>query len=202
MSQRLHKRDLHEDPIQQFKIWFEEAKLQSGLPNPNTMILCTVSPEGWPEGRPVLLKDLDERGFVFFTNLESDKGRAIIVLPKAEMVFHWDTMGRQVRVRGDLSLVRDAEADAYFATRPRESQIAAWASRQSQSVESRAEMDRNFHSMEQKFLNKAVPRPSHWSGFRLAPNRVEFWKADIHRFHDRFKYNLEQGHWNLKRIYP
>jgi len=202
MNERLHQRDLDPDPIKQFAIWFEEAKLKSGLPNPNSMVLCTFSPEGWPEGRPVLLKHFDERGFVFYTNLDSAKGRAIQALAKAELVFHWDSLGRQLRIRGELVLVADTEADAYFTTRHRESQLAAWASIQSHAVSSREKMEERFRDMEQKFKDKSIPRPSNWSGYRLSANRIEFWKADLHRFHDRFQYSLEKGKWELNRIYP
>jgi pyridoxamine 5'-phosphate oxidase len=202
MNQRLRGRDLKEDPIEQFELWFEEAKRHSGLPNPNAMTLCTFSPEGWPEGRPVLLKLVDASGFVFFTNLESDKGRSLLALPKAELVFHWDSLGKQVRIRGPLTQVSDAEADAYFASRARESQLAAWASSQSRPVSSRAEMDEKFEKVEKEFFGKVVPRPKYWSGFRLFPNRIEFWKDDPRRFHDRFRYSHSGDKWIVSRIYP
>jgi pyridoxamine 5'-phosphate oxidase len=202
VTQRLHKRDLSADPLEQFNAWFSEAKAKSGLPNPNAMILCTFSPEGWPEGRPVLLKQVDTQGYVFFTNLKSDKGISIAALPKAELVFHWDPLGRQVRIRGSLEQVSEFQADAYFASRARESQLGAWASEQSHPVESREAMDQKFHDMEQIYLGMTIPRPAFWSGFRLVPNRIEFWQADVHRFHDRFRYSLDNKIWNLSRIYP
>lgn len=202
MTARLHKKDLSADPFEQFEFWFSDAKSKSGLPNPNSMTLCTFSPDGWPEGRPVLLKHFDAAGFAFFTNLESDKGRSIRALPKAELVFHWDPLGRQIRIRGPLAQVSDAEADAYFASRPRENQLGAWASSQSREIATRELMDEKFHDMEQKFFGKVVPRPPYWSGQRLAPNRFEFWQADPHRFHDRFRYNIEGKSWKLSRVYP
>src|SRR5271170_1682873 len=125
LNPRIQESDLKKDPIEQFRIWFEDAKANSALPNPNAMILCTFGVEGWPEGRPVLLKHFDAEGFVFYTNLHSAKARAIQALPKAELVFHWDSLGRQLRIRGDLSLVSNLEADQYFASRARESQIGA-----------------------------------------------------------------------------
>jgi pyridoxamine 5'-phosphate oxidase len=202
VSGRLHKRDLDKDPLEQFQRWFSQAKADSGLPNPNAMILCTLSPEGWPEGRPVLLKQVDAAGFVFYTNRGSDKGKSIAALPKAELVFHWDPIGRQVRVRGGLSQIDDAMADAYFASRPRESQLGAWASSQSQEVASRDDMDEKYRNMEQKYLGLSVPRPPYWSGYRLAPNRFEFWQQDTFRFHDRFRYSSVDGSWKLVRLYP
>lgn len=202
MNARLHERDLHADPIRQFAFWFEDAKAKSGLPNPNAMTLCSLSPEGWPEGRPVLLKQFDEQGFVFYTNFHSEKGRALLALPRAELVFHWDALGRQVRIQGNVAAVSDAEADAYFASRERDSQIGAWASSQSEPVDSRRTMDQKFHDVKQKYENLEIPRPPHWSGFRLLPQRLEFWQADPHRFHDRFRYHFEAGHWTLRRYYP
>jgi len=202
VSARLHRRDLDPDPLAQFKRWFEEARLKSGLPNPNAMTLCSVSPSGWPEGRLVLLKEADARGFVFFTNLESDKGKSLAARPQAELVFHWDPLGRQVRIQGALTPVSDEEADAYFASRARESQIAAWASQQSRPVESRRVMDEKYRLMEQKYEGHEVLRPPYWSGLRLAPQRYEFWQADINRFHDRFRYHFETGTWTISRYYP
>jgi pyridoxamine 5'-phosphate oxidase len=202
VSGKLHKKDLAADPFAQFSLWFEEAKAKSGQPNPNAMTLCTVSPQGWPEGRQVLLKRADSAGFVFYTNLESEKGLSLKALPRAELVFHWDSLGRQVRIRGEVGLVGAAEADAYFASRPRESQLGAWASSQSQPVASVEVMNQKFHDMEQKYLGMAVPRPPYWSGFRLVPNRIEFWQADANRFHDRFRYNKEGEKWRLGRFYP
>ncbi len=202
MSERIRKKDLKPDPMEQFELWFNEAKAKSGLPNPNSMTLCTFSPDGWPEGRPVLLKQHDSRGFVFFTNMQSEKGRSIKALPKAELVFHWDVLGRQIRIRGELAQVSDSEADAYFAFRPKENQIGAWASSQSEIAASWEEMDQRFRNAEQRYAGQEIPRPPYWSGYRLLPNRIEFWKADPHRFHDRFRYYFEAGQWKLVRLYP
>jgi pyridoxamine 5'-phosphate oxidase len=202
VTQRLHKRDLSRDPLEQFEAWFSQAKSKSQLPNPNAMMLCTVSPEGWPEGRPVLLKHHDADGFVFFTNLKSEKGLSLAAHPRAELVFHWDPLGRQIRIRGSVQQVSDAQADAYFASRPRESQLGAWASDQSEPVGSWEEMNEKFQNMELKYSGIKVPRPPHWSGFKIVANRIEFWQQDAFRFHDRFRYSLENGNWLLTRLYP
>ena len=199
---RLRKRDLNPNPLAQFEAWFAAAKSDSGLPNPNAFTLSTHSIDGWPEARVLLLKAVDERGFVFYTNFESDKGRALLANPKLELNFFWDPMGRQVRVRGKASRVSDAEADLYFASRPRASQLGAWASQQSREVESREAMERKFIELEKKFEGGEVPRPPHWSGFRVAPERFEFWQADPFRFHDRFRYAKDGTGWKISRIYP
>ena len=203
MSQlRLQIGDLEKDPYAQFVNWYQHALDRSGLPNPNAMTLCTVTADGWPEGRPVLLKTHDAKGLVFYTNFHSAKGQALLANPKAELVFHWDTLGRQIRVQGTVEAVSNAEADAYFATRPRASQIGAWASDQGEKVASFEVMDQKLHDSEQKYSGIPVPRPLYWSGFRVLPMRYEFWQADSHRFHDRFRYfKTEQG-WELSRIYP
>jgi pyridoxamine 5'-phosphate oxidase len=201
-EERLHKRDLQPDPFEQFSQWFEEAQAKSGLPNPNAMTLCTLGAEGWPEGRLVLLKSHDPDGFVFYTNLESDKGRALLHSPRCELVFHWDSLGRQLRIRGEAGALEPKEADAYFASRARESQIGAWASRQSREVASREAMDQAYAEIQKKYEGKEIPRPPHWSGFRVRPERFEFWQAAANRFHDRFRYFLEGNSWRLSRIQP
>ena len=201
-TQRLHKKDLNPDPFIQFESWLNEAKLKSGLPNPNACTVASLSPEGWPELRVVLLKSMDRLGFVFYTNFESDKGRALLAKPKTELNFHWDPLGRQARVRGTAKPVSDGEADAYFASRARQSQIGAWASQQSREVASREAMDARFAEFEKKFEGKEVMRPPYWSGFRVVPERFEFWQADPNRFHDRFQYLKLDGDWKISRIYP
>ena len=199
---RLHKKDLNPDPFIQFEAWLNEAKLKSGQPNPNACTLSSLSPEGWPELRVVLLKSMDRLGFVFYTNFESDKGVALLANPKTEMNFHWDAMGRQANVRGLAKPVSAGEADAYFASRPRQSQIGAWASQQSREVASREAMDLKFSEFDKKFEGKEVQRPPYWSGFRVVPERFEFWQADPNRFHDRFEYAKHNGEWVISRIYP
>jgi pyridoxamine 5'-phosphate oxidase len=199
---RLHKKDLHPDPFAQFDAWLAEAGLKSGLANPNAFTLSTRSTDGWPEARVLLLKAADARGFVFYTNFESDKGRAILAEPRVELNFFWDPLGRQVRVRGLAGRVSDAEADLYFATRPRASQLGAWASQQSREVPSRQAMDLSYQEMERKFEGREVSRPPHWSGFRVAPERFEFWQADPFRFHDRFRYAKDGARWKITRVYP
>ncbi len=202
VTTRLRSRDLAKDPYAQFSAWLAAAKKGAGLANPDAMCLCTYGEDGWPEGRMVLLKGISQDGFVFYTNLRSDKGRAIARTPKAELVFYWDALGRQSRIQGTLSPVDDGEADAYFASRARSSQIGAWASEQSHHVGSREAMDHRFSEFEEKFKGGPVPRPPHWSGFRLSPRRFEFWQADPFRFHDRFRYSLENGVWILGRLFP
>jgi pyridoxamine 5'-phosphate oxidase len=199
---RLHRAQLANDPIEQFRRWFDEAKAGSGQPNPNAMTVCTISQDGWPEGRPVLLKSFDSAGFVFYTNFQSDKGRALLANPRIEAVFHWDNLGRQIRIRGEVVRVSDADADAYFRTRARGSQIGAWASDQSREVASFEVMDEKFHNVEIQYAGNEVPRPPHWSGFRIVPNRIEFWQADPFRFHDRFRYTFLNNQWNLNRFFP
>ena len=187
--------------LEQVERWLDEA-IAAPLPEANAMVLATADARGRPSARTVLLKVVDERGFVLYTNLDSRKGHEARENPWASLVFAWTPLHRQIVVTGAIEPVPDAEADAYFASRPRQSQISAWASQQSQPVESREFMDRKFHDMEQKFLNRPVDRPAHWSGFRLVPNRIEFWQADPDRFHDRFRYQMDGQNWKLTRLFP
>ena len=191
------------DPFQQFAEWFHEA--EATVPDdPNAMVLSTVGPDGRPSSRVVLLKGFDHEGFVFYGNLESRKFRELRAHPWAALNFHWKPLGKQVRIEGRVSQVTDQEADAYFATRPRGSQIGAWASKQSEPLPSRAELEAAVRQLETVHAGREVPRPTHWSGFRLAPDRTEFWKAGEFRLHDRevFRRASPGAPWTIERLYP
>lgn len=191
------------DPIAAFDAWLNEAAAHE--PNdPNAMALSTVSADGMPNVRMVLLKGHDARGFVFYTNLESQKGTELSANAKAALCFHWKTLHRQVRVQGPISAVADDEADAYFNSRGRESRIGAWASQQSRPYKTRAELDAAYAAMDAKYPGEDIPRPSHWSGRRITPLRIEFWQDGDHRLHDRliFKRTGADDDWHIERLYP
>ena len=189
------------DPIGLFREWFAEA--QKGEPNdPNAMTLASATPEGRPSARMVLLKDADERGFTFFTNYESRKGRELLANPQGALLFHWKSLRRQVRAVGRIEPVSDAEADAYFATRARGNQIGAWASDQSRPLESRFVLEKKVAQFAAKFGLSKVPRPPHWSGFRLVPDEIEFWKDGMFRLHDRLMFYRTADGWRTEQLYP
>ena len=190
-----------QDPIALFERWLEEA-LKREPNDANAMTLATVDADGMPDARMVLLKGVDAAGFTFFTNIESAKGRELIAHPKAALVFHWKSLRRQVRVRGDVAPVTAAEADAYFASRARSSQIGAWASDQSRELPDRLAFERRIAEMGLKFGLGAVPRPPHWSGFRLAPRSLEFWRDRPFRLHERLAFDRVDGGWTVRRLYP
>ena len=192
------------DPIAFFQQLLAEASAlpREQIPEPTAFALGTVSSEGQPSVRLLLLKDVDQRGFVFYTNLESRKGRELAANHRAAMTFHWPQLERQVRIEGRVSPVSDAEADAYFASRPRGSQIGAWASQQSRSIERPGDLERRVAEFEEKYAGKNVPRPSHWSGFRLAPERIEFWKGMPSRLHDRQLFIRDGNGWKSQTLYP
>lgn len=173
-------------------------------PEPTAMTVATVGKGGRPSARTVLLKGLDERGFVFFTNFDSSKGRQLAANPQAALLFHWKLIreGVQVKIEGSVEPVTAAEADAYFASRPRPSQIGAWASLQSQTLPSREEFERRIDEMEKRFEDQPVPRPPHWSGFRIVPEMVEFWYGARYRLHERQRYERINGEWNQRMLYP
>ncbi|MEM7227609.1 MAG: pyridoxamine 5'-phosphate oxidase [Planctomycetota bacterium] len=190
------------DPIAQARLWFEDART-TGLPNPNAMTVATVDANGHPSARILLLKGFDERGAVFFTNDESRKGRALGATKRAALLFHWDPLDRQLRIEGEVTRTTDAEADAYFATRARGSQVGAWASQQSRPLESRAVLDDEVAAMDRKFGDDMPTRPPHWGGYRVALEHIEFWQGHPYRLHDRVVYTPDgQGGWTTQRLYP
>jgi len=192
------------NPFALFAEWLLEA--EASEPNdPNGMALATVDPDGLPDVRMVLMKDFDERGIVFYTNYGSAKGRELLANPKAAVLFHWKSLRRQIRVRGPVEPVTGEEADAYFATRPRHSRLGAWASKQSQPLESRFALEKAVATVAAKYPLGDIPRPSHWSGFRLAPVQIEFWKDGAFRLHDRVVFRRDvpgEGDWSRERLYP
>jgi pyridoxamine 5'-phosphate oxidase len=191
----------HVDPIARFAKIFAQAQ-KVVTPEPAAMVLATVDAEGRPSARVVLLKGFDEKGFVFYTNLESRKARDLIAVPFAALCFYWPQLSHQVRVEGRVEPVSEAEADAYFATRPRGAQIGAWASKQSRTLTSREELETRVKAVEEKFAGREVVRPPFWSGFRVIPSRLEFWESRENRLHDRVVYLKENGAWRSERLYP
>ncbi|MDP6705612.1 MAG: pyridoxamine 5'-phosphate oxidase [Alphaproteobacteria bacterium] len=192
----------YDDPIELLRAWLDEAEGSEAI-NPNAMAVTSVSSEGRPSIRTVLLKDVDDGGcLVFYTNLESHKGRELLSQPVAAACFYWRPLARQISVEGSVSLVDDAEADDYFASRPRESQIGAWASEQSRVLESRESLERAVETVATRYEGQEVPRPPHWSGFRLDPKRIEFWQSQPARLHYRLLYDREADGWSRRWLYP
>ena len=190
-----------QDPISQFQQWFEEAQ-RSEPDLPNAMALATVDGDGRPSLRMVLLKGADEKGFVFYTNLESRKALQLKANAHAALLFHWKSLKRQVRIEGPATLVEDAEADAYFASRERGSQIGAWASDQSRPMEGRFDLEKRVATFTAKFGIGTIPRPPHWSGYRMAPERIEFWSEGKFRLHERLVYQRDGAEWKTERLFP
>lgn len=191
------------DPFEQFRRWFVEA--EASEPNdPNAMTLATADIDGRPSARIVLLKDFDARGFTFYTNTESQKGRQLEVNPFAALCFHWKSVRRQIRIEGPMTGVTDAEADAYFASRPRGSRVGAWASQQSRPLADRPTLLAAVSRFEAEYEGQDVPRPSYWSGYRLTPLRIEFWHDGEFRLHDRFVFTRSHdgAPWTVQRLYP
>ncbi|MBB4505593.1 pyridoxamine 5'-phosphate oxidase [Rhizobium leguminosarum] len=191
------------EPFKLFAEWLKEAEVSE--PNdPNAVALATVDEDGLPNVRMVLLKGFDDDGFVFYTNFESQKGREILGQKKAAMCFHWKSLRRQVRLRGPVEIVTDAEADAYFKTRARGSRIGAWASKQSRPLESRFALEKAVAEYTARYAIGEIPRPAHWSGFRIRPTSIEFWKDQKFRLHDRveFRRPSPEGEWDKVRMYP
>jgi len=189
------------DPIRLFQSWFQEA-VDAGIKDPTAMALATVDAFGHPDARMVLLKCVDERGFVFYTNLGSAKAQALFHEPRAALCFYWDKIDKQIRVRGRVEQVSDAEADSYFATRPRLSQIGAWASKQSQPMDAYFELETEVAKTIARFGVGEVPRPSFWSGFRVLPDEIEFWKQKPFRRHERILYIRAGSGWKKQWLYP
>ena len=192
---------LNEEILAQFRDWFTQAEKKE-INNPNAMSLATADRAGVPSVRIVLLKEYDERGFVFYTNLTSRKGIELKENPVASLCFHWKSMDRQVRIEGRVELVSDEQADAYFASRPRSSRIGAWASKQSQTMEGRFEFEARIAKYTARFGVGEVPRPDFWSGFRLIPNRIEFWNEYAFRLHDRNVFIHDGTDWHPEKLYP
>jgi len=193
--------DVTDDPIEYFKRWFEDAK-RSGLFLPEAVCLATATDAGAPSARMMLLKGVDQRGFVFFTNYESRKGDELAANPRAALVFHWAILERQVRVEGRVARITEAESETYFRSRPRGSRIGAWASRQSAPLAERAELERRVREIEGRYPGEDVPLPPFWGGFRLAPERIEFWQGRIDRLHDRLRYTRSDDAWIVERLSP
>ena len=192
------------NPILRFKDLYARAEAadRAGIPDPNAMSLATVGEGSQPSVRIVLLKDFDERGFVFYTNYHGRKGKELLANAKAALCFYWAPLGAQVRIEGAVSKVAESEADAYFATRPRLSQIGAWASKQSEPIENEGDLDRRVAKYEKEFEGREVTRPPFWSGFRVSPDRVEFWEDRPNRLHLRHLYVRDGSSWKTQVLYP
>ena len=198
----LRRSDMAPDPIAQFRQWYDSA-VAADLPLPNAMTLATVAADGTPAARMVLLKDFDERGFVFYTNYESQKGQDLEANPRASLVFYWVTLDRQIRINGAVSKVSREESEEYFRTRPLDSRLSAWASKQSRVIPSREVLETVMRELEEKYKDVDVPIPPYWGGYRLAPDMLEFWQNRPGRLHDRFRYLLQPGGgWLIERLSP
>ena len=201
MSHGLSRDELKPNPVQQFECWYTQA-IESGIAEPNAMSLATVDANNQPWIRTVLLKIYDDSGFVFFTNYESDKAKQLEVNNRIALLFPWVALGRQVKICGTAKKISSAESLKYFASRPRGSQIGAWASPQSQVISSRSLLDAKFDEIKQKFARGEVPLPSFWGGYRVNPFEIEFWQARGERLHDRFVYTKVGGNWEIERRAP
>lgn len=198
----LREKDANPNPFQQFQKWFDQV-LAARLTEPNAMTLATATLDGKPRARMVLLKNFDERGFVFYTNYESDKGHELASNSYAALVFWWAELERQVRIEGRVQKVSNQESDEYFLSRPFNSRLGAWASAQSQAVNGREVLELRLEELKTEYENKEVPRPSHWGGYRVIPTAIEFWQGRPSRLHDRLQYRLlEDGSWSIRRLSP
>jgi pyridoxamine 5'-phosphate oxidase len=202
MSMSLSIRQLPPEPFALFEKWFEAARRRKDIADATAMCLSTVNADEWPDGRLVLLKSFDERGFVFFTNMNSVKGKALKKSSKAALTFDWPALQRQVRLQGRTEIVSDEEADAYWRTRDRLAQLGAWASQQSEALSSRAILVKEVAKLAVKYKWGPVPRPPFWTGVRVVPRRIEFWQGRPYRLHDRFLYMRKDDRWQLVRLYP
>jgi pyridoxamine 5'-phosphate oxidase len=201
MRAGLREEDVLADPIAQFGLWMGDA-LAAGVLEANAMTLATASPDGAPHARIVLLKGVDARGFTFFTNYDSGKGAELVANPRAALVVFWGELQRQVRFEGAVTQVARAESEAYFATRPRGSQLGAWASSQSARIDSRASLDAKLAEVDARFTTGAVPCPPNWGGYRLAPNVIELWQGRENRMHDRLRFVRDGHEWRMARLAP
>jgi pyridoxamine 5'-phosphate oxidase len=200
MSTPLRRRDLSDDPYEQFDRWMARA-LDTRVTQPNAMTLSTVSLEGQPSARIVYLKVMDRRGFVFFTNYQSQKARELAHNPKAALAFYWPKLDQQVRIEGTVEKTSEEESDGYFASRSQASQWGAWASKQSHTLTSRDALEDQYKAAQKQFPS-AVPRPPHWGGYKLSPDSMEFWQGRMNRCHDRFQYQLSAERWIITRLSP
>ena len=202
MMDGLNEDAIDSDPIRQFQLWLSDAE-NANLPLPEAMSLATVTPDGRPTARMVLLKQVDGYGFVFFTNYNSAKAHQLDINPHAALVFYWPQLDRQVRVEGKVSRTSAEESAAYFRTRPRESQIGAWASPQSEVIATREVLEQRVQELAEKYGDREIDCPEHWGGYRLKPDRIEFWINRVGRLHDRILYELQpDGAWTIKRLAP
>ena len=198
----LRRRDLAADPIEQFQKWFEQA-IAAGVPEPSAMTLATASRDGQPASRIVLLKSVDARGFGFYTNYASDKGRELEANPRAALVLYWSELERQVRISGTVSKVSREESQRYFESRPRGSRLGAWVSRQSTPIGSREELEAELQKVEAKYPEETVPLPPYWGGYVVAPEQLEFWQGRPNRLHDRLRYTRQPDQsWRIERLAP
>jgi pyridoxamine 5'-phosphate oxidase len=197
----LDEQTIDRDPIKQFQTWLNEA-FAAKLPLPEAMTLATATADGRPSARMVLLKQVDHEGFVFYTNYNSAKAQQLDANPHAALVFYWAQLDRQVRVEGSVSRTSAEESREYFATRPRESQIGAWASQQSEAIASRAVLEERAAELEKQYGDREIDRPEYWGGYRVKPERIEFWLSRIGRLHDRILYQREGDAWSITRLAP
>ncbi len=197
----LKRSDLDASPLAQFALWFEQAR-QAQLKEVNAMSLATVTPDGMPQVRTVLLKSFDERGFVFFTNYNSAKAKELEATPKASVLFPWLDLERQVRISGTVEKITTAESFKYFTSRPRGSQLGAWISEQSSVINSRTVLSTLMQQIKEKFKDGQVPLPDAWGGYRIQPTQYEFWQGRASRLHDRFRYSQSSGGWQIDRLAP
>lgn len=198
----LNESEIQPDPVIQFQKWFEQA-LAAQLPEPNAMTLATVTPDGQPAARMVLLKEVDEKGFVLFTNYNSHKGQELAANPQAALVFWWAELERQVRIVGTVEKISPEQSDSYFEMRPPNSRLGAWASNQSEVIASREILEQQLQEFQKKYENQEVPRPPHWGGYRVIPTQIEFWQGRPSRLHDRLLYTrASDDTWKIERLSP
>ena len=201
-SPALRRNTLKKNPLEQFRLWLDEA-IAANIIEPQAMILSTATSDGIPSARTVLIRGYDERGFVFYTNYQSQKGRELAENPHAALTCYWAVLHRQVRIAGSVSRVSSEESESYFKSRPEGSKIGAWASKQSQVLRSRAELETEVKEFEAEFEGKEIPRPLYWGGYRLLPDIIEFWQGQPSRLHDRFRYIREDDDsWTIQRLSP